>query len=72
MNIAVGRPGIQGRKSPSSGSRVIGNRLGETLYNYVAAWTLSSSVALVGLYDYNSALSIDTVLYLCSQAPQYT
>ena len=43
-------PCIQGRKSPSSGSRVIGKRLGESLYNYVAAWTLSSSVALVGLY----------------------
>ena len=58
-NIAVGRlqSCIQGRKSPSSGSRVIGNRLGESLYNYVAAWTLSSSVALVGLYDYNAVLS---------------
>ena len=35
----------------------IGNRLGENLYMHVAAWTLSSSVALVGLYNYNAVLS---------------
>ena len=54
-------PCIQGQKSPSSGSRVIGKRLGESLYNYVAVWTLSSSVAkarpnqLREVYSFSSA-----------------
>ena len=53
----------QGRRSPSSGSRVRTLVIGKSLYN-VAAWTLSSSVALVTHRSHN-------VCSPSTQAPQY-
>ena len=58
-NIAVGR--IHAYKAGNhhllAAELLVIGYIGESLYNYVAAWTLSSSVALVGLYDYNAVLS---------------
>ena len=53
-NIAVGR--LHAYKADLLAAE-LGNRLDESLYTYVAAWTLSSSVALVGPYNYNAVLS---------------